>query len=78
MLHYYTAHNTHTDTIYWPAEPVAEDTPTQSQQRGMYSYVASIAKPKAAWGLCFHQLGDHAELLWLMRKYDLIHKTGST
>ena len=39
-----------------------------------YSYTPFIAKSKAACGLCFHQLGDHVELPWLMCKYDVIHK----
>ena len=43
-----------------------------------YSYMPFIAKSKAACGLCFHQLGGHVELPWLMCKYDVIHKTGST
>ena len=37
-----------------------------------------ITKSKAACGLCFHQLGGHVELPWLMRKYDVIHEAGST
>ena len=37
-----------------------------------------IATSKAAYGLCLDQLGGHVELPWLMRKYDVIHKTGST
>ena len=37
-----------------------------------------IAKPKAACGLCFHQLGGHVLLSWLMREYDVAHKTGKT
>ena len=43
-----------------------------------YSYSPFIAKPKAARGLCFRQLGGHFELPRLMRKYDVIRKTGST
>ena len=46
--------------------------------RNGYSFAPFIAKSKAACGLCFHQLGGHVELPWLMRKYDVIHKTGST
>ena len=33
---------------------------------------------KATCGLCFDQLGGHVELPWLMRKYGVIHKAGST
>ena len=43
-----------------------------------YSYAPFIAKSKAACELCFRQLDGHVELPWLMRKYDVIHKTGST
>ena len=43
-----------------------------------YSYSPFIAKPKAARGLCFRQLGGHVELPRLMRKYDVIRTTGST
>ena len=41
-----------------------------------YSDVLFVAK--AACELCFHQLGGHVELRWLMPKYDVIYKTGST
>ena len=41
-----------------------------------YSDVLFVAK--AACELCFHELGGHVELRWLMPKYDVIHKTGST
>jgi len=37
--------------------------------RNGYSYAPFIAKSKAACGLCFHQLP------WLIRKYDVIHKS---
>jgi len=40
--------------------------------RNGHSYAPFIAKSKAACGLC-----GHVELPWLMRKYDVIHKTGS-
>ena len=43
-----------------------------------YTYVPFIAKPKAACELCFNQLVGHVELPWLIRKYDVIHNTGST
>ena len=46
--------------------------------RNGYSYAPSIAKSKAACGLCLDQLGGHVELPWLIRMYDVIHKTGST
>ena len=46
--------------------------------RGARKVGPFIAKPKAACGLCFHQLGGHVELPWLMRTYDVIHNTGST
>ena len=41
-----------------------------------YSYAPFIAKSKAACGLCFYQPGGHVELPWLMRMYDVVHKTG--
>jgi len=34
--------------------------------RNAYSYAPFIAKSKAACGLCFHQLGRHVELPWLI------------
>ena len=43
--------------------------------RNGYSYAPFIAKSKAPCGLRFDQLGGHVELPWLMRKYDVIHKT---
>jgi len=46
--------------------------------RNGYSYAPIKAKSKAACGLCFAQLGGHVELPWLMRKYDVTHKTGNT
>jgi len=46
--------------------------------RNGYSYAPFIANSKAAFMLCFRQLGGHVELPWRMRKYDVIHKTGST
>jgi len=46
--------------------------------RNGYSYAPIKAKSKAACGLCFDQLGGHVELPWLMRKYDVIYKIGST
>ena len=42
--------------------------------RSGYPYAPFIAKPKAACGLCFHQLGGHVELPSLMRNDDVIHK----
>ena len=47
---------------------VATDSATSRQP--MYS----IVKSKAAYWLCFDQLGGHVELPWLMRMYDVIHK----
>ena len=44
----------------------------------VYFYTPFTAKSKAACRLCFHQLGGHVELTGLMRKYDVIHKAGST
>jgi len=46
--------------------------------RNWYSYAPFIAVSKAACGLCFDQLSGYVELPRLMRKYDVIHKTGST
>jgi len=47
--------------------------------RNGYSYAPFIAKSKAACGqVVIDQLGGHVELPWLMRKYGVIHKTGST
>ena len=43
--------------------------------RNGYSYAPFIAKSTAACKLRFDQLGGHVELPWLMRKYDVIHKT---
>ena len=39
--------------------------------------ITAVLRTVAGHGLCelcFHQLGGHVELPWLMRKYDFIHK----
>ena len=48
------------------------------QRAFLYAPFRPTAKFKAACGLCFNQLDGHVELPWLVRKYDVIHKNGST
>ena len=53
--------------------------PVSPLDRNGYSYAPFIiAKSKVACGLCFHQLGGHVDLPWLICKYDVIRKTGSS
>jgi len=59
-----------------PRRPKSRPVSVSPLARNEYTYAPFIAKSKAACGLCFHHLGGHVELLRLMRKYDVIHKTG--
>ena len=61
-----------------PRRPKSRPVSVSPLARNGYSYAPFIAKSKAACGLCFDQLGGHVELPWLVRKYDVIHKNGST
>ena len=61
-----------------PRHPKSTPVSVSPLARNWYSYASFIAKSKAAYWLCFHQLGGHVEPPWLMCKYDVIHKSGST
>jgi len=61
-----------------PRRPKSRPVSVSPFARNGYSCAPFVAKSKAARGLCFDQLGGHVELPWLMRKHDVIHKTGST
>jgi len=60
-----------------PRRAISRPVSVSPLARNGYSCALFIAKSKAECGLCFDQLGGHVELPSLMRKHDVMYKTGS-